>query len=56
MKRLICSFLTLLLALSLSGAALAAEFEIDPYAVGEGMEKSWYQGYTPMLKVYTLTI
>ena len=56
MKRCICFLLTLLLALSLSGAALAAEFEIDPYAVVEGMEKSWYQGYTPMVKGNTLTI
>ena len=56
MKRLICILLTLLLILSLSGAALAAEFEIDPYAVGEGMEKSWYQGYAPAVKSNTLTI
>ena len=56
MKRCICFLLTLLLALSLSGAALAAEFEIDPYAVGEGMEKSWYQGYDPTVKGNTLTI
>ena len=56
MKRCICFLLTLLLALSLSGTALAAEFEIDPYAVGEGMEKSWYQGYAPTVKSNTLTI
>ena len=56
MKRCICFLLTLLLVLSLSGAALAAEFEIDPYAVGEGMEKSWYQGYDPTVKSNTLTL
>lgn len=56
MKKLICFLLTLLLMASLSGAALAAEFEIDPYAVGEGMEKSWYQGYAPTAKGNTLTL
>ena len=56
MKRLMCFLWTVLRAVSLSGAALAAEFEIDPYAVGEGMEKSWYQGYAPTVKSNTLTI
>ena len=56
MKRLICIVLSVLLALSVSGPALAAEFEMDPYAVGEGMGKSWYQGYAPAIKNNTLTI
>lgn len=56
MKRLICIVLSVLLALSVSGAALAAEFEIDPYVAVDGMEKSWYQGYAPAIKNNTLTI
>ena len=56
MKRLICILLTMLLVLSVSGAAFAAEFEIDRYAAIDGMGKSWYQGYAPAVKNNTMTL
>jgi len=56
MKRLLCFLLSLQLVLSASGAALAAEFEIDRYAVPEGMGKSWYQGYEPAVFYNTMTL
>jgi len=56
MKRLIYILLTLLLVLSVSGAAFAAEFEIDRYAAIDGMGKSWYQGYEPTVKNNTMTL
>ena len=56
MKRLICILLALLLVLSVSGAAFAAEFEIDRYAAIDGMGRSWYQGYAPAVKNNTMTL
>ena len=56
MKRLICIFLTMLLVLSMSMTAFAAEFEIDQYAEIDGMSRSWYQGYSPTIKNHTMTI
>ena len=56
MKRLICILLALLLVLSVSGAAFAAEFEIDRYAAIDGMGRSWYQGYEPTVKNNTMTL
>ena len=56
MKRLICILLTLLLVLSLSVTAFAAEFEIDQHAEINGMSRSWYQGYGPTIKNHTMTL
>jgi len=56
MKRLICIFLTMLLVLSMSVTAFAAEFEIDPYATVDGMNLSWYQGYEPTISYNTMTL
>ena len=56
MKRLICIFLTMLLVLSLCVTAIAAEFEIDPYATVDGMNLSWYQGYEPTISYNTMTL
>ena len=56
MKKLICISLTLLLVLSMSVTAFAAEFEIDQHAEIDGMSRSWYQGYSPAIKNHTMTI
>ena len=56
MKRLFCIILTLLLVLSVSVTAFAAEFEIDQHAEIDGMSRSWYQGYGPTIKNHTMTI
>ena len=56
MKRMICIFLTMLLVLSLSVTAFAAEFEIDQHAEIDGMNRSWYQGYEPTISYHTLTL
>lgn len=56
MKRLICFLLTLLLVLSLSVTAFAAEFEIDQHATIDGMTRSWYQGYEPTISYHTMTL
>ena len=56
MKRLICILLTLLLVLSLSVTALAAEFEIDQHSTMDGMNRSWYQGYAPSISYHKMTI
>ena len=56
MKRLICFLLTMLLVLSMSVTAFAAEFEIDQHAEIDGMGKSWYQGYSPTINNHTMTI
>ena len=56
MKKLICILLTLLLVLSLSVTAFAAEFEIDQHAEIDGMSRSWYQGYSPTIKNHTMTL
>ena len=56
MKRLICIFLTMLLVLSMSVTAFAAEFEIDQHSTIDGMSQSWYQGYGPTIKNHTMTL
>ena len=56
MKRLICIVLSMLLVLSLSVTAFAAEFEIDQNTEIDGMSKSWYQGYTPSISYHKMTI
>ena len=56
MKRLICFILIMLLVLSMSVTALAAEFEIDQHAEIDGMSRSWYQGYSPTIKNHTMTV
>lgn len=56
MKRLICILLSLLLVLSLSVTAFAAEFEIDRHAKMDGMSRSWYQGYGPTIKDHKMTL
>ena len=52
MKRLTCILLTLLLVLSMSVTAFAAEFEIDQHAEIDGMSRSWYQGYSPSISYH----
>ena len=56
MKRLICIFLTMLLVLSMSMTAFAAEFEIDQHSTMDGMSRSWYQGYSPTIKNHTMPL
>lgn len=56
MKRLICILLTMLLVLSMSVPAFAAEFEIDQYTTIDGMSRSWYQGYEPTISYHTMTL
>ena len=56
MKRLICVLLTVLLVLSISVTAFAAEFEIDKHSAIDGMSRSWYQGYEPTISYHTMTL
>ena len=56
MKRLTCILFALLLILSLSVTAFAAEFEIDQHAEIDGMSRSWYQGYEPTISYHTMTL
>lgn len=56
MKKLISLLLIVLLVLSLSAAALAAELTVDEHATVSGMEKSIYQGYTPTIRSNTMTL
>ena len=56
MKKLTCILLTLLLVLSMSMTAFAAEFEIDQHAEIDGMSRSWYQGYAPSISYHKMTI
>ena len=56
MKRLICIVLSMLLLLSMSVTAFAAEFEIDEHFTMDGMSRSWYQGYGPTIKNHTMTL
>ena len=56
MKRLICILLTMLLVLSMSVTAFAAEFEIDQHTKIDGMSRTWYQGYTPSISYHKMTI
>lgn len=56
MKRLICVLLTVLLVLSISVTAFAAEFEIDKHSAIDGMSRSWYQGYEPTISYHTMIL
>lgn len=56
MRKTICIFLTMLLVLSMSVTALAAEFEIDQNTKIDGMSRSWYQGYGPTISYHKMTI
>lgn len=56
MKRLTCILLTMLLVLSVSGTAIAAEFEIDPHFAMHDMSRTWYQGYEPSISYHTMTL
>ena len=56
MKRLTCILLTLLLVLSMSVTAFAAEFEVDQNTKIDGMSRSWYQGYGPTISYHKMTI
>ena len=56
MRKAICIFLTVLLVLSMSVTAFAAEFEIDQHSTMDGMSRSWYQGYAPSISYHKMTI
>ena len=56
MKKLTCILLSLLLVLSMSVTAFAAEFEIDEHEKIDGMSRSWYQGYGPTINNHTMTL
>ena len=56
MKRLICILLTMLLVLSMSVTAFAAEFEIDQNTKIDGMSRTWYQGYAPSISYHKMTL
>ena len=56
MKRVTCFLLTMLLVLSMSVTAFAAEFEIDQHTKIDGMSRTWYQGYTPSISYHKMTI
>ena len=56
MRKTICIFLTMLLVLSMSVTALAAEFELDQHSTIDGMNRSWYQGYAPSISYHKMTI
>ena len=56
MKRVTCFLLTMLLVLSMSVTAFAAEFEIDQHTKIDGMSRTWYQGYTSSISYHKMTI
>ena len=56
MKKSICIFLTMLLVLSMSVTALAAEFEIDQNTKIDGMSRTWYQGYAPSISYHKMSL
>ena len=56
MRKTICILLTMLLVLSMSVTALAAEFELDQHSTIDGMNRSWYQGYAPSISHHKMTI
>ena len=56
MIKTICIFLTMLLVLSMSVTALAAEFELDQHSTIDGMNRSWYQGYAPSISYHKMTL
>ena len=56
MRKTICIFLTMLLVLSMSVTAFAAEFEVDQHTKIDGMSRTWYQGYAPSISYHKMTI
>ena len=56
MRKTICILLTMLLVLSMSVTAFAAEFDIDQHSTMDGMSRSWYQGYTPSISYHKMTL
>ena len=50
MKKSFLILLSVLLAFSLTGPVLGAQFEIDPYESFGDMAITWYQGYTPVIQ------
>ena len=56
MRKTICIFLTMLLVLSMSVTALAAEFEIDQNTKIDGMSRTWYQGYAPSISYHKMSL
>lgn len=56
MKRFTCIVLIILLMLSMSVTAFAAEFEIDQHSTIDGMNRSWYQGYAPSISYHKMTL
>ena len=56
MRKTICIFLTMLLVLSMSVTALAAEFELDQHSTIDGMNRSWYQGYAPSISYHKMAL
>ena len=56
MKKLTCILLTLLLVLSMSVTVFAAEYEIDQHSTIDGMNRSWYQGYSPSISYHKMTL
>lgn len=56
MKRLTSILFSMLLVLSLSVTALAAEFEVDQYTKIDGMSRTWYQGYGPSISYHKMTL
>ncbi len=56
MKKILCLLLLALLTLTLPQKAEAAEFTLDPYAKTSGMDRSWYQGYSPSVESNTMTL
>ena len=56
MKRFTCILLIILLMLSMSVTALAAEFELDQHSTIDGMNRSWYQDYAPSISYHKMTL
>ena len=56
MRKTICIFLTMLLVLSMSVTAFAAEYELDQHSTIDGMNRSWYQGYAPSISYHKMTL
>ena len=56
MRKTICILLTMLLVLSMSVTAFAAEFQIDQHSTIDGMNRSWYQGYAPSISYHKMTL
>ncbi len=46
----------LALVMSLAMPAFAAEFTLDETTAIDGMSRSWYQGYTPVVKNHVMTL